>query len=269
MRQFILNGQKIKNGLINIEGKDYRYLRQVLRIKIGDMLSVRLEDGSLCQTTVAKVDEKAHSVLLQICGDSGNRTITRGVQADELCAMEDAVEFWLIQFVTKPQKLELIVRQATECGVKKILLVEGEFSEKSSLMALGQEGSKKDRLERIIKEARQQSGSPVNTEVFGPMSLDSAIELWNSNSDNKNQLGFVLYERTEQTEELKKVIENIGKENIKRSAVCCGCEGGISPSEIEKLCKKGLFHPIHFTVNILRAETAALYGLAVVQSNIL
>ena len=47
-----------------------------------------------------------------------------------------------------------------------------------------------------------------------------------------------------------------------------GSEGGISPEEVKLLQEKGLFHPIHFAVNILRCETAALYGIAAVQSAI-
>ena len=45
MRQFILDKQKISNGLVQIDGKDFRYLRQVLRVKTGDMLSLRLTNG--------------------------------------------------------------------------------------------------------------------------------------------------------------------------------------------------------------------------------
>ena len=298
MRQFIINGQKIKNGLIIIDGKDFRYLRQVLRVKLGDMISVRLESGELEQATVARVDEKARVVVLQICagagfgsglgaGTSGARgagaaggvsgaeagTITRGVQAGELDSVgSNAPEFWLFQFITKPQKFELIVRQATECGVRKIIPVKGEFSEKSSIMALEGGGAKRERLERIIREARQQSGSPVNTEVTEPMTLEAAIELWNADASEVGKgekQAFVLYERTERTVDLHETIAQAGKENIKKVCVACGCEGGISPSEIEILCEKGLFHPIHFAVNILRAETAALYGIAAVQSAIL
>lgn len=271
MRQFILDKQKISNGLVQIDGKDFRYLRQVLRVKTGDMLSLRLTNGELVQSTVAKIDEKAKLVLLQICADSGkgsgedNRSITRGVQAAELNAMDSAPEFWLFQMITKAPKFEQIVRQATECGVTKIIPIKGEYSEKSSILA--QEGAKRERLERIVKEARQQSGSPVATEVFPPLSLEAAVSKWNEASDSK--LGFVLYERTDRTVELRDVINQAGKENIKKVCVCCGCEGGISPSEIEFLCEKGLFHPIHFAVNILRAETAALYGLAAVQTSIL
>ena len=45
MRQFIVEKGKEKNGLIQLDGKDYRYLRQVLRVRAGDMISVRLPDG--------------------------------------------------------------------------------------------------------------------------------------------------------------------------------------------------------------------------------
>ena len=37
---------------------------------------------------------------------------------------------------------------------------------------------------------------------------------------------------------------------------------------MKTLEEKGLFEPIHFAVNILRCETAALYGIAAVQSEI-
>ena len=41
MRQLIIENKQIRKGLIELEGKDYRYLRQVLRVRPGDMISVR------------------------------------------------------------------------------------------------------------------------------------------------------------------------------------------------------------------------------------
>ena len=38
MRQFILEKNPDKKGLVFIEGKDFRYLRQVLRAKVGDIV---------------------------------------------------------------------------------------------------------------------------------------------------------------------------------------------------------------------------------------
>lgn len=267
MRQFIVQNQNIKNGLIYLEGKDFRYLRQVLRVKTGDMLNVRLADGSLQGTTVASIDDKNKKIILQICESpvvNAENSVTRGVQASEVDETFNTCEYWLFQFIPKAQKFETIVRQATECGIAKIVPVIGEYSEKSSIMAL--QGAKSERLERIVKEARQQSGSPVNTTVLPPMNLDEAIKLWNEEKDTKNQLGFVLSERTDDCVIMNKVFEEKGKPE--KVCVVCGSEGGISPEEVSLLKEKGLFAPIHFAVNILRCETAALYGIAAVQTAI-
>lgn len=287
MRQLIIEKGKEKNGLIKLDGKDYRYLRQVLRVRAGDMVSVRLPDGSLKNATVAQIDEGARTVVLQICADTG-KTITRGVQAGEIAGEAEsasgaaAVEYWLFQFLPRPQKFELIVRQATECGIAVIVPIVGEYTEKSSAQALM--GPKKERLQKIIREARQQSGSPVDTKVTEPVSLEKALELWKSGEDGgfdtpasqslnhreSVDVAFVLSERGDCDGNLRRVIEGAGGGGkIKRAAIAVGSEGGISPDEVRTLQEKGLFQPIHFAVNILRCETAALYGIAAVQSMIL
>ena len=271
MRQFIVEKGKEKNGLIQLDGKDYRYLRQVLRVRAGDMVSVRLPSGDLKNATVASIDESARRVILQVCADTG-RTITRGVQAGEIDAAgatgsvngAAAVEYWLFQFVPRPQKFELIVRQATECGVSVIVPIIGEYSEKSSAQSIM--GSKRERLERIVKEARQQSGSPVDTKVLEPMSLEEAVEKWRSSAGDAD-VAFVLSERDDCDGNLRRVVEAAG-DKISRAAIAVGSEGGISPAEVQLLSEKALFTPIHFAVNILRCETAALYGIAAVQSEI-
>jgi 16S rRNA (uracil1498-N3)-methyltransferase len=138
MRQLIVEKGKEKNGLIQLDGKDYRYLRQVLRVRPGDMISVRLPDGSLNNATVAQIDENARRVTLQICADTSGhgdaaKSITRGVQAEDIEGAglsvngAEGVEYWLFQFLPRPQKFELIVRQATECGVAVIIPVVGEY----------------------------------------------------------------------------------------------------------------------------------------------
>ncbi len=271
MRQLIIENKQIRKGLIELEGKDYRYLRQVLRVRPGDMISVRLPDGSLNNATVARVDEAERRVVLQLCADTG-KTITRGVQADQLEGAGSvngalAVEYWLFQFLPRPQKFELIVRQATECGLSVIVPVIGEYTEKSSAQALA--GAKRERLERIIKEARQQSGSPVETKVLEPMTLEQALDLWRTSAGDQGDLAFVLSERDDCSGKLRESVQKAGGlEGIKRAAIAVGSEGGVSPDEVKALEEKGLFQPIHFAVNILRCETAALYGIAAVQTEI-
>ena len=106
-----------------------------------------------------------------------------------------------------------------------------------------------------------------------PISLEKAIELWNTDntvaerSRSERDVAFVLSERGDCDGNLRKVVEAAdGK--IKRAAIAVGSDGGISPEEVKLLEEKGLFVPIHFAVNILRCETAALYGIAAVQNEI-
>ncbi len=250
MRQLIIEKNQDKNGLVIIDGKDFHYLRQVLRVKAGDMVKLRLTDGELYNSTVAKIDDSANKIALQICA------VPELVEGP-------SIEYTLFQFIPKPQKLELIVRQATECGVKNIVPVISEYAEKGSIAALA--GGKKERLERIVREARQQSGSPVDTTIFDPVTVEQAIEIWNKIKEQADgdAAGYVLSERT--------VEEPFCRFKDKPpAAVCivCGNEGGISPDELELLTKKALLYPVHFSVNILRCETAALYGIAAVQTAI-
>lgn len=264
MRQFIVETANIKNGLIELIGKDFRYLRQVLRVKKGDMLNVRLDDGSLQGTTVAFIDDKTKKITLQICENAaGDESITRGVQADAVGGFFSEREFVLFQFIPKAQKFELIVRQATECGISIIVPVIGEFSEKNCTSMF--EGAKRERFERIIREARQQSGSPVATKIMEPMNVEVAAQWWRDFSGAGGPaVAVALWERTEGEVPLYQLINE--KKDAKKICIAVGNEGGISPSEISLLKEKGFFSTIHFDVNILRCETAALYGIAALQS---
>lgn len=273
MRQFISKEFPDKKGLLRICGKDFRYLRQVLRLKPGDMLSVRFSDGTLQNTTVCAVDENSKEIVLQICGKSENSEnfdVTRGTKAEEIQNSSPEIEYFLFQYIAKPVKMEQIIRQATECGVKYVIPVCGEFSQKQNVLSM--QHSKKERIERIVREARQQSGSPVETEILEPVSTENAISFWqekksfgSADSSRQNSVALVLWERTEKTVSLKKIIQPENSEKIKKIAIVVGCEGGISPAEIDLLLSAG-FNAIHFPGNILRCETAALYGIAAVQS---
>ena len=241
MRQFVSTVNPDKKGLIEINGKDFRYLKQVLRLSVGDMLYVRLPDGKLSGTTVAKIDENRRAVTLQVCDSVLEVLKEEGESQSEYCP---ETNLYLFQFIAKSSKMDLIVRQAAECGVLKIIPVTGKFTQNGG----AEKNFRNSRYERIVKEARQQSGSPVSTEIAETLTLDDAC---------------VLYERSKKTKNLYEAIPD--SEKIKNCAVFCGAEGGISPEEIEILSKNGIV-PVHFETNILRCETAALYGIACVQN---
>ena len=264
MRQYISPQALDSNGFLTIGSKDYRYLKSVLRLAAGDMIHVRFPDGLLQPMTVCRIDEKNRKIFLQVCtvtefGQSGEN------QPEETQTIESC-QFSLFMAVPKSSKFELIVRQATECGISRIIPVQTEFSQTGAEKM----NFRSDRFERIIKEARQQSGSPVNTQIDSCIKLKDAAALWKKETEGlseKESLALVLYERNDSTVSILEAASSIknSEGSIKKAAVFCGSEGGLSPQEIQILQEAG-FIPVHLKTNILRCETAALYGIASLQS---
>lgn len=269
MKQFVCKTPLDKNGLLVLEKKDFHYLRNVLRLSVGNMINVRIENVPEekfgAPMTICKIDDARKKIVLQICAENSSEESCE----KNSCALH--ATYFLFQFLPKPQKLELIVRQATECGVSFVVPIVGEYT---------QGGCEKTfqnvaRYERIIREARQQCGSAVETKIVPAHSLDAALELWRRETrafSEQEKAALVLYERCENTIAFGKALFAAGSDSeqfdvkkIKSCALAVGCEGGIAPAEFARLLEAG-FLGVHFNTNILRCETAALYGMAAVQS---
>ncbi|MCR5219034.1 16S rRNA (uracil(1498)-N(3))-methyltransferase [Treponema sp.] len=270
MRQFIAESELDQKGCLFVSGKKFRYLYSVLRCRPGDMIDVRLPDGSLQPMTLASVNTEEKTITLQAAGQILSDKNDFHARAAEKA--QSKTEFWLFMFAAKPPKMELIIRQAVECGVSAIVPVAGSFCQKSCIESAQKKSSPSDdRWQRIMTEARQQSGCPFETKIYPCMTLDKAIETWKSHVQEKctsqdQSLAIVLYEQTAGTKTLHESAANA--EDIKVACVVTGAEGGITPDEINLMQKNG-FIPVHCRTNILRCETAALYGIASLQTVIL
>lgn len=261
MRQLVLEQDVDKNGLVTVEGKKLHYLKSVLRLKSGDMIYARLAGKKLLQMTVALVEEK--KIILQVAGDG--KVVCN--EKEEIKARpiqnQNGMELFLFQFIAKPAKMELIIRQATECGVKYIVPVAGAFCQKGNVDSARKKSQEKDRWQNIIREALEQSGSAVETQITNVMSIEEAIDFWKANAQNKKSIAAVLYEQSAGTQKLHQAFKDC--DGCKIAGLALGAEGGLMPEEVKKFSEGG-FKPLHFDTNILRCETAALYGLAAIQT---
>lgn len=252
MRQFIAPTMPDNGGYLVLSGKDFKYLHNVLRLRQGDCIHVRLPSGELKIMTVVSISGKTLRLVVsqdEIVKETGV-TATQIDQQGKSC-----VPLWLFQFVPKAQKMDLIVRQATELGVSVIVPVVALHSSKEASYQRG------ERWERVIREARQQSGSPVETKILPPCSLQEAVALWQKGG-GKNPCGIVLYEKDEGTQSFHSAVSC---DNVSTAGLVAGCEGGIAQNELESFVEAG-FKTVHLETNILRAETAAIYGLSVLQN---
>ncbi len=258
MRQFIATSLPDKNGRIALTEKEKRYLINVLRIKKGDEIEVRLPNGVLCAMSVRNSEKKTGIVELVLHGSSDE-----AIESVETISSND-LDYWLFQFLPKGQKMDLIVRQATECGVRLIVPIIGDYSIVGKARdSLKENTAKVERWMRIVREAQQQSGSPIDTKIVSPCEISAAMRMWTENK--KERLAFVLREKLEEQDNLSSIIHKKGAFENTSIGFAVGCEGGVSPKELSVLHENGFF-PMHFNTNILRAETAALYGLAALQT---
>ena len=240
-------------------------MSRVLRLQSGTPIDVRLSDGRFVSMLFCA--DKTEPFLAAAGATTANAAALSpadeesGVETQ--CTAAFGPELWLFQFVPKAQKIDLIVRQAAECGVSRIVPVKGEYSPPSQ--------DRTERWQRIIREARQQSGSPTATLIQEPLGAHEAAALWCGQSAALRSAAFMLCEKPEGNGSSCSLFSRIGDAvqkaggHLQRIALAVGCEGGISPGE-RILFEQSGFMPIHFKTNILRTETAALYGLAALQS---
>jgi 16S rRNA (uracil1498-N3)-methyltransferase len=242
MKQFIFGKEPGKDGRICLEGKDYNYLVRVRRLAPGEYFPALLPDGTKVSVQVLSIDNHALE-----------GKIFKNGQADKTeCPLPPVI---LFQALPKGEKMDLIVRQAAESGLAEIVPFASEFS----VAKTG--GQKFSRWERIIREARQQSGSTAETAIQQPLAIDGLFAYWeNMRQRQPGGLGLLFHHLPLANESLHRYLDK------KPLAVvlAIGPEGGFSPAEAGRFTAAG-FKPFTIGDTIFRTETAALYAQAAVR----
>jgi 16S rRNA (uracil1498-N3)-methyltransferase len=159
--------------------------------------------------------------------------------------------------------MDLIVRQAAEGGITEIVPFAADYSVPK--IRAGTEEEKTERWERIIKEARQQSGSGIATAVRPPCTADALFEYW---GDLRNRypgaLGIFMHQNPLEQGTLHGYLSPVPEFVV----LAIGPEGGFSPGEVSRFLAAN-FKPLVLGNTVLRTETAALYGAAAIRTILL
>jgi 16S rRNA (uracil1498-N3)-methyltransferase len=244
LKRFILDKELDKDNNVRLEGSDYRYLVRVRRLAPGEFFPALLPNGEETLVQVLSID---HGVLTGKCNSPEKENKT-----------ENVPPIILFQALPKGDKMDLIVRQAAEGGLAEIVPFVSEFSIKK-IKAGGQ--PKLLRWERIIKEARQQSGSPAATAVHSPLTIDGLFAHWEEIRKNTpGALGIIFHHLPLAQKSLHSYLEKIPQAVV----IAIGPEGGFSGPEASRFMEAG-FVPLTIGNTILRTETAALYCAAAIR----
>ena len=243
MKHFVLSAPPNPEGMVRLYEKDYHYLVRVRRLKAGMNFDATLPGG---METHVRILSTVDNILIGECLGEIKKTAT------------SIPPIVLFQSLPKGSKMDLIVRQAAEGGVSIIVPFQ---SENSAIRTNKNSSEKVKRWERIIREARQQSGSMTETKILSPLSFDALMEYWESlKKEYRRPLGILFHQ-----DPLAKGTfhDYLGKESD-FVALAVGPEGGFSSTEVSHFLAAG-WKPLLMGNTILRTETAALYGTAAIR----
>ncbi|MDR2344402.1 MAG: 16S rRNA (uracil(1498)-N(3))-methyltransferase [Spirochaetaceae bacterium] len=251
MKQFILRQEPDKTGLVRLSGKDFHYLVRVRRVRQGATLNCRLPSGK--------------TAVLRITGIGDGTLSAECAQIVEESQQNEIPPIILFQSMAKGSKMDTIVRQAGETGVKEIVPFYSKHSTPLPRCRAGAPVSvdaRTERWRRILIEARQQSGSSCPSSVRPPLGMDELFGYWEQIRTGREEVLALLVHETPLAKcgfhgYLKTVPDLV--------VLAVGPEGGFSPAEALKFVDAG-FKPVTLGNTILRTETAALYSIAVVRT---
>ena len=112
MRQLILDRNISLGEIIPVEGKQYHYLSRVLRLKPGTIIGVSGKDGISGQCLITEVNPVLQTLFLKCLSLKETDT------ALEITGKTVPINLFI--WMVKSHKMEQIIRQATETGVKNI-----------------------------------------------------------------------------------------------------------------------------------------------------
>ena len=244
MPKFFIDQEQVKEDKIKIIGNDVNHIKNVLREKVGNKLTIcntyDMKDY-LCEIT--KLDEEC--VECQI-----KETLENNVESN--------IKVTIMQGLPKADKMELIIQKSVELVVFDITPIEM----KRCVVKLNEKDKQKkiQRWQKISEVAAKQCGRNIIPSINSIINIKNVCNLL-----NEYDIVLLAYENEKETT-LKQVLNEIKQSYNQKEikiAIIIGPEGGIAPEEVKMLQENGA-KSITLGKRILRTETVALNVLSVI-----
>ena len=231
MANFFVDKDAFANDPIVIAGEEANHIIKVLRMGIGESITVFDGDGNCADAVIEFVDQK---------------TVFAKVLKRYPSESEPELKITLFQGIPKNPKMDLIIQKATELGVTKIVPVNTK-----RIVAKIDKDAKIERFRRIAFEAAKQCGRAYIPKVENPISFKEAVAMM-----DEYDRAIIPYE-CEKEGKLACALDT----DVSSLAIFIGPEGGFDKSEIE-MAVNAKVKPVTLGKRILRTETAGLIASA-------
>ena len=237
MFRYFTAEENIKDNAVRIQGTDAKHLKNTLRAEIGEKINVVTDSCQYEGVIKAFVND---SILVDIVlkTDVNN---------------EASTEVILCQGLPKQSKMEDIIQQNTELGVKRFIPVATERAV-VKINDASRENKKLERWRKIAHESSKQSKRNAIPEVEEIISFKDLV----NRIKDENAKIIVPYE-LENSKTMKEALE----EKSDKYYVIIGPEGGFDSKEIAMLQDINA-EIVTLGKRILRTETAGLVACSII-----
>lgn len=236
MNRFYIPPEKINNHEVFFSGEQTKHIRNVLRLKVSDIITVFDGLGNEYEVFIDKID----------------KTVSGKINKKTKYEDRPKIKITLLQGLAKGDKMDFVIQKCTEIGVTKFVPVITERTIVKLEQAAGQK--KIERWQKIAIAATEQCGGLYIPEISPVMTFDQALVSL-KNFDFK----LIPWEK-EKSRSIKTILKKAAAKDI---AVFIGPEGGFSEDEIEQ-AKNAEVIPVTLGPRILRSETAGLVVAALI-----
>lgn len=231
MHRLLVPSEELTSPRPQLPAEEQRHLK-VLRPKDGE--PIELFDG--------------HGCLRRFRYVAAERGL---VPEGELVSLpRPAQRLTLFACVTKGSRWDWTIEKATELGVTRIVPV---LSERTIVrLAKDERAAKRERWQRIAEDAARQSDAVWLPEVCAPVDFSESLPLV------RETTCFVGALTNPPPAPILAAVKECPADDV---AVYVGPEGDFTPEELATLLK--IATPVSFGPTVLRAETAAIFGVSV------
>lgn len=218
---------------IALDSDQTHYLANVLRLKPGDQVLLFNGVDGEWYARLANVTKKAVTLTSE----------------QQTRAQEDGPDLYYLFAPIKRARVDYMAQKATEMGASLLqpVLTRRTIAERV----------KTERLRANAIEAAEQCGMLRVPEISEPKSLDALLEGWGADR---------LLVFADEAAATASPLEVLAAQDPKPLAVLIGPEGGFDPEERATLLRQPFVIPVSLGPRIMRADTAAVACLALVNA---
>jgi len=209
------------------------YLLHVMRAKAGDRVSLFNGRDGEWLAQIAEVSKRSCALQCE----------------KQTRAQSGTPDIWLCFAPIKKTPADYVVQKATELGVRALQPV---FTRRTIVTRINEE-----RMTANAIEAAEQSDRLTVPEIREAVTLDKLLKAWPA----ERRILFC-----DEGGDAKPIAEAARNINESAYAILTGPEGGFDPAERDLIRSHAFVTPVTLGPRILRADTAALASLAVLQA---